>query len=114
MMENYSKVRELSLDALKHNPNDGRPYIMIGRAYAATKNIGEQDVEHNSVFWVAVDSFTKAKQVDTSLTTTANDLITLYKQYFPKYEEWFMAVGSKEGETYNVGGWINVSTKIRF
>ncbi len=113
-MENYPKVRELSLEALKYNPNDGRPYIMIGKAYAATKGIGQQDVERNSVYWAAVDSFNKAKQVDTSLTATANELITTYSQYFPKYEEWFMAVGSKEGDIYTVGGWINVNTKIRF
>jgi len=113
-MENYPKVRELSLEALKYNPNDGRPYIQIGIAYAKTKGIGQQDVERNSIYWVAVDSFAKAKQADTSLITTANELIATYSQYFPKYEEWFMAVGSKEGEMYTVGGWINVTTKIRF
>ncbi|MFA6402274.1 MAG: hypothetical protein WCX31_11725 [Salinivirgaceae bacterium] len=113
-MDNLPKVREYSLEALKYNPADGRPYILIGRAYAVTKGIGQQDVERNSVYWAAVDSFNKAKQVDTSLTATANELITTYSQYFPKYEEWFMAVGSKEGDVYTVGGWINVNTKIRF
>jgi tetratricopeptide (TPR) repeat protein len=113
-MENYPKVRELSLEALKLNPADGRPYIMIGKAYAATKGIGEQPIEKNSVFWLAVDNFIKAKQVDTALVEQANELIATYSQYFPKNEDWFMQVGTKEGDSYTVGGWINITTKVRF
>lgn len=112
--ENFPKVRELSNQALKYNPNDGRPYLMIGKAYAATKNIGQEEVEHASVYWVAVDCFYKAKSVDASLTDEANNLIATYSKYFPNQETWFMAVGSGEGASYTVGGWINVSTKVRF
>lgn len=112
----FSKVRKLSLEALKHNPEDGRPYIMIGKAYAASKsmNIGKEPVEHGAVYWVAVDAFVKAKQVDNSLTEQANELINTYSKYFPNYEEWFMAVGTNEGDAYTVGGWINTPTKVRF
>lgn len=113
-MENYPKVRELSLEALKLNPSDGRPYLVLGKAYAATKGIGEQPIEKNSVFWLAVDNFVKAKQADTSLVEQANELIATYSQYFPKNEDWFMQVGTKEGDNYTVGGWINITTKVRF
>lgn len=112
----FAKVRTLSYKALKLNPDDGRPYIMIGKAYAASKSmkIGKEPIEHNAVYWVAVDAFVKAKQVDASLTDQANELINTYSKYFPNYEEWFMAVGSNEGDTYTVGGWINTPTKVRF
>lgn len=112
--ENYPKVRNLSNSALKYNPTDGRPYIMIGRAYAQTKGCGKESVEHGAVFWVAVDMFKKAKQVDSSLETQANDYVNTYSKYFPNFEEWFMAIGTKEGDKYTVGCWINVSTTIRF
>ena len=115
-MENLSKVRQLSNKSLENNPKDGKPYIMIGKAYAASQKmkIGKETVEHNTVYWVAVDAFVKAKRVDPSVAEQANKLIATYKKYFPKYEEWFMAIGSKEGDSYTVGGWINVTTKVRF
>lgn len=112
--ENYPKVRNLSNLSIKYNGKDGRPYLMIGKAYASTKGCGKEAVEHASVFWAAVDMFMKAKRVDSSLETQANDYITTYSKYFPNFEEWFMAIGSKEGEKYTVGCWINVTTTIRF
>ncbi len=111
---NYPKVRKLSNQALKYNSKDGRPYLMIGRAYASSKGIGTETVEHNGVFWVAVDKFAKAKRVDNSIAAQADELITTYKKYYPNFEEWFMAIGTKEGDNYTVGGWINENTKVRF
>lgn len=115
-MDDYAKVRELSNKSIENNPNDGRPYIMIGKAYAASQKmkIGNEQVEHNTVYWVAVDSFIKAKKVDPSLTSQVDELVDMYIKYFPKYEEWFMAIGTNEGDSYTVGGWINVTTKVRF
>ncbi len=110
----YSKVRTLSNKALELNPKDGRPYLMIGKAYASSKGIGKEAVEHRSVYWVAVDKFVKAKTVDASLTEQANQLINTYKKYYPNLEEWFMAVGTKAGDKYVVGGWINETTRVRF
>ncbi|MBI9067811.1 MAG: hypothetical protein JEZ09_11005 [Salinivirgaceae bacterium] len=110
----YEKVRSLSIKALQLNANDGRPYLMIGKAYAAdSKNIGKEQVEHNAVYWVAVDKFYKAKAVDASLTEQANELIKTYSQYFPNKEEAFM-FGIEDGASYTVGGWINETTKARF
>ncbi|MDA3893724.1 MAG: hypothetical protein PF517_18835 [Salinivirgaceae bacterium] len=115
-METYPKVRTLSNKAIENNPADGRPYLMIGKAYAASKklNIGSETCEFSAVYWVAVDSFAKAKKVDASLAEEASGLIETYSKYYPKSEEWFMAVGTSEGDPYTVGGWINVTTKVRF
>lgn len=115
-MKKYSKVRTLSKKAIENNPSDGRPYLLIGKAYAASKelNIGEEEIEYSAVYWVAVDAFAKAKSVDASLAEEANKLIATYSQYFPEQEQWFMAIGTSEGDSYTVGGWINVNTKVRF
>lgn len=112
--ENYTQVRSLSNQAVKYNPADGRPYLMIGKAYASAKGCGKESVEHNAVFWAAVDQFAKAKRVDSSLATQAGELIETYSKYFPNFEEWFMAIGTKEGDKYTVGCWINTTTTVRF
>ncbi len=112
--KDYQKVRTLARKSLEFNPNDGRPYLKIGVAYAQTKGIGKETVEHKAVYWAAVDKFVQAKNVDASVADQANEYIATYSKYYPNFEEWFMAIGSKEGETYTVGGWINEATKIRF
>ena len=112
--KNYQKVRELSNLALKSNPENGKAYIAIGKAYAAdAKNIGDEKVEHDAAYWAAVDKFNKAKQVDKSCEAEANDLISTYKKYFPNKEEAFM-FGIQEGSQVTVGGWINEKTTARF
>ncbi len=112
--QKYSKVRELANKSLELNPNDGRPYIQIGLAYAQSKGIGKEPVEHSAVYWVAVDKFYKAKSIDESVAEQAQQYISTYSKYYPNFEEWFMAVGSKEGDSYTVGGWIGETTKVRF
>jgi len=114
--DDYSLVRNLSNKVIENSPEDGKPYIIIGKAYAASKklDIGKEEIEHSAVYWAAVDCFLKAKKVDASLTAEVDELVATYSKYFPKYEEWFMAIGTKEGDSYTVGGWINVTTKVRF
>lgn len=111
--ENYPKVRSLSRKALEFNPADGRPYLMIGRAYASVKGLGAEPVEHRAVYWVAVDKFYQAKKVDPSIADQADQFIGTYNQHYPNLEEFFMATNKTEGDTYTVGGWINESTKVR-
>lgn len=113
-LKNYQKVRELANLAIKYNPNNGKAYLAIGKAYAYdAKNIGEEKVEHDAAYWAAVDKFNKAKQVDKSCEAEANDLISTWKKYFPNKEEAFM-FGIQEGSQVKVGGWINENTTARF
>lgn len=110
----YQKVRELARKAIEFNPNNGKAYIAIGKAYASdAQNIGEEQVEHNAAYWAAVDKFVKAKQVDESCASEANDLIATYSKHFPNKEEAFM-FGMKVGDRYTVKGWINETTTVRF
>ncbi len=111
--ENYSLAKSNALKAIENNPTWGAPYILIGKAYAASaKSIGSSDFDHKTAYWAAVDKFIKAKSVDPSVTDEANDLIRLYSQHFPPKDEIFFQ-GLAEGSTYTVGGWIGEKTAVR-
>lgn len=103
-----------AMESLKLNPNNGAAYILIGKAYAAySKNYGEDDFDHASVFWVAVDKFQKAKQVDPAVADEANKLISTYSPHFPNKDEAFFR-SVTDGATVKVGDWINETTTARF
>lgn len=111
--ENYSAARANALRAIEARPDWGAPYIIIGKAYAASANsIGNKEIEKKSAYWAAVDKFMKAKSVDPSVTDEANELIKLYSAYFPATDEIFFE-GLENGSTYTVGGWINERTSVR-
>ncbi|WP_372752000.1 tetratricopeptide repeat protein [Labilibaculum sp.] len=109
----YSSAKSQALKAASLKSNWGLPYLLIGKAYAAySKNYGSTPLEKQSVYWVAVDKFLKAKAIDPECATEARELINTYAKYFPRKEEAFFE-GIKEGDTYKVGDWINESTKAR-
>ncbi len=111
--EQYTLAREHALKAAELKPNWGDPYILIGNLYASSsKSCGENEFEQATVFWAAVDKYIKAKSVDESKTTEANDLINRYTQYFPDVEDAFF-YGFQEGQDYTVGCWINEKTKVK-
>jgi len=113
MQSKYSAAKSNALKAIRLKPNWGQPYLLIGKAYAAySKNYGSTPLEKQSVYWVAVDKFIKAKAVDSECAEEARGLINTYSKYFPRKEEAFFE-GIKEGDTYKVGAWINESTKAR-
>ena len=103
-----------ALEVLKLNPNNGTALMLIGKAYAnSASNYGEDDFDHASVFWAAVDKFQKAKQVDPAMTEEADKLIGIYSQHFPSKDEAFFR-SVTDGATVKIGSWINESTKARF
>lgn len=106
-------ARKYALEAADYSPGWGGPFILIGNLYASSSYIcNEDELRQKSVFWVAVDQFIKAKTIDTSLTSEANELINRYTQYFPDSEDAFFYRIS-EGQEYNVGCWINEKTRVR-
>ncbi|MGB4414059.1 MAG: hypothetical protein WBI53_04130 [Paludibacter sp.] len=111
-IDNYPKAREAARNSLEYNPNNGKPYILIGKLYAGS-NIYDDPVLRKTVFWVAVDKFQKAKQVDSSVADEANDLIRRYSPYFPSRDDIFFKPELQEGQSFFVGGWIGESTVCR-
>lgn len=102
------------VESLKLKPNNGDAYILLGKAYAAyAPKYGEDAYDHSSVYWVVVDKFQKAKQVDPNVADAANELIKAYSAHFPSKEDAFFR-SVVEGTVVKIGDWINETTKARF
>ncbi|MBP1677435.1 MAG: hypothetical protein H6Q20_1994 [Bacteroidetes bacterium] len=111
-LDSYSRAREAARNSLEYNPNNGKPYILIGKLYAGS-SIYDDPVLRKTVYWAAVDKFSRAKQVDASCADEANDLIRRYSPHFPTKEEMFFKPEIKAGSSFFVGGWIGESTTCR-
>lgn len=110
---NPQQARTYLKKSIENNPNFGKAYILLGLVYAQNaKSYGENDFEHVTVYWVAVDYFTKAKKADPSVEADANENINSYSQHFPSKEDIFFN-GLTVGQSYSVGGWIGETTTIR-
>lgn len=112
-LNNFSKAREHARRALDYNPNLGDAYLLIGSLYARSTSVYSDPVLSKTVYWVAVDKFMKAKQVDASVTSKANSLINTYSQYFPADNDMFMHPELEKGKPFTVGGWIGETTICR-
>lgn len=113
ILNNYPAARTYAMKSAKERPGSGNAFIMIGDMYAAsTKTCGGNDIEKKAIYWVAVDKYYKAKQVDESVRDVANDRIRSYSIYFPSTEEIFFH-NLNEGDEYSVECWINEKTKVR-
>jgi tetratricopeptide (TPR) repeat protein len=112
----YALASIATLQDLGISKGQGRCYIIIGMAYAASRpyaNDAKGAILNKTVYWVAVDKFVKAKQVDPSVESTANEYISSYSRYYPTKEERFDLPGEFAGSTFYVGGWIGETTTIR-
>ncbi|MFW5687563.1 MAG: tetratricopeptide repeat protein, partial [Bacteroidota bacterium] len=111
----YREARSYALQAAELDPENGRPYIIIGEMYAATASqCGDDDLTKNVAYWAAVDKFVQARSIDEDpvVQERANQLINTWSQYFPNNELIFFH-GLSEGETYRVECWINETTRVR-
>ena len=109
----YSQARQMAYEALKFNPNNGSAYILIAQMYASTaEGVFSESEKRGLVFCAAVDKLQRAKAVDSSVASEANNLINQYSRYYMEKEHAFM-MGLKVGESVFVPGWIGENTTIR-
>ncbi len=106
-------ARDYSKSAISMDPQNGTAYMLIGNAYAGQK-ISDNELENQAVYWVAVDYFRKAKEIDPSLAERVNDAISQCEKVFPQKKELFFMGILEEGVSYKVEGWINEITTVRF
>jgi Tfp pilus assembly protein PilF len=106
-------ARDNSKLAISQDPNNGTAYMLIGNAYAGQK-ISNNELENQAVYWVAVDYFRKAKEIDPSLASRVNESIGLCEKVYPTKKELFFLNILEEGVSYKVAGWINENTTVRF
>lgn len=112
-LDNNSRARDAARNSIEFNPNNGKPYILIGKLYAGSSNIFDDPVLKKTVFWAAVDKFQKARSVDSSVADEASDLIRRYSVYFPSKDDMFFKPELGEGKSFYVGGWIGENTTCR-
>jgi tetratricopeptide (TPR) repeat protein len=112
-LKNYPSSRTYALKAASLNSGDGEPYLLIGDLYAASaSDCGDNELTTRVAYWVAVDKYYRAKQVDPSIAEIADKRIASYSIYFPSMETIFF-YGFHEGDSYTVECWINETTKVR-
>lgn len=117
-MEQLSKARTYFRRALDVDPNFGRAYIAIGDLYAmaVAQCSTEMDREDRAVYWLVVDYYNRARSVDPSVASTANQKAGTYRQYYPTQEALFFN-NWKAGDSYRVDygcySWINEATTVK-
>lgn len=113
IVKSYAKARSLAQQLLQLDPNSGDAYIVIGDAYlSGGRSCGGNDCASRASYWAAYDKYARAKQVDASVSETANKRMATARGQFPKKEDCFF-VGLNDGASYTVGCWINETTTVR-
>ncbi len=114
--KSYQNAANYAKQSLGVKPGQGRCYMLIGNCYATAKpypgNTAKDKILNKTVFWAACDMFERAK-ADPSTAGKAASAIATYSKYFPTKEERFDLPKEFKGSTFYVGGWVNVTTRIR-
>jgi tetratricopeptide (TPR) repeat protein len=113
-MDQYTTAHSYANKAIGVDPNYGKAYKLIAQIYASVaSDCGENDFEHQTVYWAVVDKLIRAKTVSPDLAEEVNPMITKYRQYFPtKKDAFFYEV--TEGQAYTINCWIGETTTVRF
>ncbi len=111
------RARAYARQALRIDPKFGPAYILIGDIYVtAVQQVGAYDRKDRAVFWLALDYYEKAREVDPSVAAQANHKIRTYRKYLPSTEDLFF-MGLKPGDPYKIDyepyAWINETTRVR-
>jgi tetratricopeptide (TPR) repeat protein len=110
--DNKQAARDFARSAYSLDPKNGNALYIIAESYAGAR-IGES-FENQTVYWVVVDYLIRAKNTDPSLKDQADERIAIYSRLYPTKEEAFFRSMVDEGAAYQVGGWVNETTTIRF
>ena len=106
------EARDRAEHAWQLNNRNGMALLILADCYAGA-SLGN-DFDDQAAYWVAVDYLDAARNVDPSLASVANEKIMAYSKLFPTREACFYRRILDEGAIYNVGGWVNEVTRIRF
>jgi tetratricopeptide (TPR) repeat protein len=106
------RSRDLAKEAIKLKSDYCEAYMVIGEVYVqASRDYSTDDFERSTVFWLATDYFRKAASYETC-RTDGNNKARNFESYFPSKDDTFFR-SLEEGQNYNIGGWINETTKVR-
>ena len=110
--KNYTSAILTAEQSIDLKKNWGEAFITIGNIFVAGAGNCNSDFEKSTVYWVAVDYFTKALS-DESTNERARKSINTYSKYFPTKEECFFNGSLQSGDSYTVECWINKGTIVR-
>ncbi len=110
---NHMQAKNYAEKALSINPNKGEAYILIGDAYLQAASGCSDEFDAKAIYWIVVDQYIKAKNVDSGIAGAANRRIATYSRYFPKKADGFFR-SIHEGNTYTLGCYPNLSTTARY
>lgn len=121
-MDKLQTARKYAREGIHLDSHWGKPYIDIAKIYAQAVNDcsgGNMGPKDKVVYWLVLDYLQKAKRVDPSVASTADQLIKTYKQVTPTIEEKFYQNWQK-GQKIKVDstlkkcyGWIDETTTVR-
>ena len=104
-------ARNAVYSALELRSGWGEAYLNLGNIYiSGAKNCGG-DFEKSTVYWVAIDAFSRALS-DEDTKARASKGINTYSKYFPTKETCFFN-GVEAGKSHTIGCWINKATTAR-
>ena len=110
---NNSQARSYAYKSLELSPTLAKSMLLIGDIYVASSSeCGSNSFESSMLYSAAIDKFISAKKIDDDISDLANKKIVTYSKYLPNNEDAFFN-GYKEGDIYEIGCWINESTKVR-
>ena len=121
---NLRQARNSAKDALKIDSEWSAPYMTIASAYARTVSDcisgREMTRDDRAVYWLVIDYLQKAKNVDSSVSASANNQISQYRKAAPTDEDIFFVDGWSKGGSIRIDSslgscysWINESTTVR-
>ena len=97
--------------ALELRSGWGEAYLNLGNIYISGAKKCSGDFEKSTVYWVAVDAFSRALS-DEDTKARASKSINTYSKYFPTKETCFFN-GVEAGKSHTIGCWINKATTAR-
>ena len=114
-LKDFASARSYAQKAASLKSGWGNPYLLIGDLYRGSGSKCGSGVgfESQIVTWPAIDMYEKAKAVDPSVASKANRKIADSKKYMPAKTECFFQ-SLKEGDSFTVKCWINVTTTVRY
>ncbi|MEY3369154.1 MAG: hypothetical protein RI973_2309 [Bacteroidota bacterium] len=112
-LNRYSAAREDARAAARLKPGWGQPYMLIGDMYAQTSNsCGSDAFDASLAILAAIDKWSYAKSIDSSVASEANSKIGRYNNYYPDKGEAFMRK-INEGDSVSVPCWIGETVRVR-
>lgn len=106
------EARNRAEHAWQLDNSNTRALMILAECYAGAE-LGNS-FDNHTAYWVAVDYLESAVKADPSLRQEAEPKFRAWSQLFPTREECFYRRILDEGAVFNVGGWVNEVTRVRF